>query len=118
MGRAAGLAGLGHRVMGADRDGEKIGRISSGVIPIYEPGLDELLAANIQKGRLTFSAELNAVIRDADVIFVCVGTPQHADGSADMAQIEEGSRLIADNLDRYKLVVEKSTGPAHATAWR
>src|SRR4030067_1523241 len=111
MGRAAGLAELGHRVIGADKDGEKIGRIASGVIPIYEPGLDELLAANIQEGRLSFSAELNAVIRDADVIFVCVGTPQHADGSADMSQIEEVSRLIADNLDRYKLVVEKSTVP-------
>jgi UDPglucose 6-dehydrogenase len=114
---AAGLAELGHRVIGADKDGEKIGRISSGVVPIYEPGLDELLAANIQKGRLSFSAELNAVIRDADVIFVCVGTPQHADGSADMSQIEEVSRLIADNLDRYKLVVEKSTVPVKTSYW-
>ena len=114
---AAGLAELGHRVIGADKDGEKINRISSGLIPIYEPGLDELLATNIQKGRLSFSSDLNAVSRDADVIFVCVGTPQHADGSADMSQIEEVSRLIADNLDRYKLVVEKSTVPVKTSHW-
>jgi len=114
---AAGLAELGHRVVGADKDAEKIARISSGLIPIYEPGLDELLAANIRKGRLSFSADLNAVSRDADVIFVCVGTPQHVDGSADMSQIEEVSRLIADNLDRYKLVVEKSTVPVKTSHW-
>jgi UDPglucose 6-dehydrogenase len=114
---AAGLAELGHRVVGADKDGEKIARISSGLLPIYEPGLDELLAANIQKGRLSFSPDLNAVSREADVIFVCVGTPQHDDGSADMSQIEEVSRLIADNLNRYKLVVEKSTVPVKTSHW-
>ena len=114
---AAGLAELGHRVVGADKDGDKIARISSGLLPIYEPGLDELLAANIRKGRLSFSADLNAVSRDADVVFVCVGTPQHADGSADMSQIEEASRLIADNLEAYKLVVEKSTVPVKTSHW-
>jgi UDPglucose 6-dehydrogenase len=114
---AAGLAELGHRVVGADKDGEKISRISSGLIPIYEPGLEELLAANIRKGRLSFSADLNGVSREADVIFVCVGTPQHPDGSADMSQIEEASRLIADNLEGYKLVVEKSTVPVKTSHW-
>jgi UDPglucose 6-dehydrogenase len=114
---AAGLAELGHRVMGADKDGDKINRIASGRVPIYEPGLDDLLAANIRKGRLSFSSDLDAVAREADVIFVCVGTPQHDDGSADMSQIEEVSRLIADNLDRYKLVVEKSTVPVKTSYW-
>ena len=115
---AAGLAELGHRVMGADKDGDKINRIASGRVPIYEPGLDDLLAANIRKGRLSFSSDLDAVAREADVIFVCVGTPQHDDGSADMSQIEEVSRLIADNLDRYKLVVEKSTVPVKTSYWK
>jgi len=114
---AAGLAELGNQVIGTDKDGAKIDRISRGVIPIYEPGLDELLAENIRKGRLSFSADLNAVIREAEVIFVCVGTPQHSDGSADMSQIEEVSRLIADNLNRYKLVVEKSTVPVKTSFW-
>jgi UDPglucose 6-dehydrogenase len=114
---AAGLAELGHRVIGADKDTDKIARISSGIIPIYEPGLNELLAANLQKGRLSFSADLDAVAQEADVIFVCVGTPPHDDGSADMSQIEEVSRLIADNLNRYKLVVEKSTVPVKTSHW-
>lgn len=114
---AAGLAELGNQVIGTDKDEAKIDRISRGVIPIYEPGLDELLAENIRKGRLSFSADLNAVIREAEVIFVCVGTPQHSDGSADMSQIEEVSRLIADNLNRYKLVVEKSTVPVKTSFW-
>ncbi|HUU37458.1 MAG TPA: UDP-glucose/GDP-mannose dehydrogenase family protein [Candidatus Desulfaltia sp.] len=114
---AAGLAELGNQVIGTDKDEAKIDRISRGVIPIYEPGLDELLSENIRKGRLSFSADLNAVIREAEVIFVCVGTPQHSDGSADMSQIEEVSRLIADNLNRYKLVVEKSTVPVKTSFW-
>jgi UDPglucose 6-dehydrogenase len=114
---AAGLAELGHQIIGADKDAEKISRIASGRVPIYEPGLDELLAANVRKGRLSFSSDLDAVTREADVIFVCVGTPQHDDGSADMSQIEEASRLIADNLNRYKLVVEKSTVPVKTSHW-
>ncbi|MFZ2054402.1 MAG: UDP-glucose/GDP-mannose dehydrogenase family protein [Candidatus Aminicenantales bacterium] len=114
---AAGLAELGNQVIGTDKDGEKIDRISRGVVPIYEPGLDKLLAENIRKGRLSFNPDLNVVIREADVIFVCVGTPQHSDGSADMSQIEEVSRLIADNLNRYKLVVEKSTVPVKTSFW-
>jgi UDPglucose 6-dehydrogenase len=114
---AAGLAELGNQVIGTDKDGEKIERISRGVVPIYEPGLDELLAGNIRKGRLSFSPDLNAVIREAEVVFVCVGTPQQNDGSADMSQIEEVSRLIADNLNRYKLVVEKSTVPVKTSFW-
>ena len=114
---AAGLAELGHRIVGADKDSEKIGRIASGLVPIYEPGLNELLAAHVKGGRLSFSADLNAVIQEADVIFVCVGTPQHDDGSADMSQIEEVSRLIAENLNRYKLIVEKSTVPVKTSPW-
>ncbi len=114
---AAGLAELGHPVMGTDKDREKIGRISRGIVPIYEPGLDELIAGNVRKNRLSFSPDLNAVIQEAEVIFVCVGTPQRVDGSADMSQIEEVSRMIADNLNRYKLVVEKSTVPVKTSYW-
>jgi UDPglucose 6-dehydrogenase len=114
---AAGLAEFGNQVVGTDKDGEKIDQIARGIVPIYEPGLDALLADNIRKGRLSFSPDLNAVIQEADVVFVCVGTPQHSDGSADMSQIEEVSRLIADNLNRFKLVVEKSTVPVKTSFW-
>jgi UDPglucose 6-dehydrogenase len=114
---AAGLAELGHEVVGTDKDVNKIEKIRQGTIPIYEPGLEELLAANVRTGRLTFSPDLDGTIREGDVIFVCVGTPQYDDGSADMSQIEEVSRQIAENLDRYKLVVEKSTVPVKTSFW-
>jgi UDPglucose 6-dehydrogenase len=114
---AAGLAEFGHRVIGADKDEEKIDLISRGAVPIYEPGLNELIAGNVRKKNLSFSTNLSEVIREADVVFVCVGTPQRSDGSADMSQVEEVSRLIADNLNRYKLVVEKSTVPVKTSFW-
>jgi UDPglucose 6-dehydrogenase len=114
---AAGLAEFGHSVIGTDKDRDKIDRIRRGEIPIYEPGLNELIVENVRKKKLSFRSDLSAVTEEADVIFVCVGTPQRADGSADMSQVEEVSRLIADNLDRYKLVVEKSTVPVKTSFW-
>lgn len=114
---AAGLAELGHNVTGTDKISEKIDQISSGIVPIYEPGLEDLLKANIKKGHLTFSKDIEKTIKDSDVVFVCVGTPQREDGSADMSQIEEVSRTIAENLDGYKLVVEKSTVPVKTSMW-
>ncbi len=114
---AAGLAELGHKVIGTDKDLDKIAKVSRGVVPIYEPGLDELLESHLKKRNIFFSPDLNKTIEEADVIFVCVGTPQHADGSADMSQIEEVSRQIAENLNRYKLVVEKSTVPVKTSSW-
>jgi len=114
---AAGLAEFGHRVVGTDKDLDKISKVSRGIVPIYEPALDELIASNLKKGNIVFSADLDKTIAEADVIFVCVGTPQHDDGSADMSQIEEVSRQIAKNLNRYKLVVEKSTVPVKTSFW-
>lgn len=114
---AVGLAELGHHVVGADKVAEKIDKISKGEVPIYEPGLNELLESNLKKGRLAFSSDLDKTILDSDVIFVCVGTPQGDDGSADMSQIEEVSRMIAENLNSYKLVVEKSTVPIKTSSW-
>ncbi|MEE9389909.1 MAG: UDP-glucose/GDP-mannose dehydrogenase family protein [Candidatus Aminicenantaceae bacterium] len=114
---AVGLAELGQNVIGTDKITEKIERISSGIVPIYEPGLEESLKANLKKGNLSFSTDLNKTTQSCDVIFVCVGTPQREDGSADMSQIEEVSRMIAENLNSYKLVVEKSTVPVKTSMW-
>lgn len=114
---AVGLAELGQNVIGTDKITEKIEKISSGIVPIYEPGLEELLKANLKKDNLSFSADLDKTIQSCDVIFVCVGTPQREDGSADMSQIEEVSRMIAENLNSYKLVVEKSTVPVKTSMW-
>jgi len=114
---AVGLAEFGHKVIGADKVADKIERISRGDVPIYEPGLDDLLRSNLKKKTLTFSSDLPAAIQAADVIFVCVGTPQGDDGSADMSQIEEVSRMIAENLNKFKVVVEKSTVPVKTSFW-
>jgi len=114
---AVGLAEFGHRVVGADKVSEKIRMISAGKAPIFEPGLETLLAKNLKSGRLEFSDDLGRAVRESDVIFVCVGTPPHDDGSADMSQIEEVSRLIAGNLNGYKVVVEKSTVPVKTSSW-
>ncbi|MBN1274280.1 MAG: UDP-glucose/GDP-mannose dehydrogenase family protein [Candidatus Aminicenantes bacterium] len=114
---AVGLADLGHQVVGTDKIKDKIDRISLGDVPIYEPGLDALLKKNLKKGNLTFSQNMDDTIQAAEVIFVCVGTPQKEDGSADMSQIEEVSRMIAKNLNSYKVVVEKSTVPVKTSMW-
>ncbi|MCJ7644646.1 MAG: UDP-glucose/GDP-mannose dehydrogenase family protein [Candidatus Aminicenantes bacterium] len=114
---AAGLAEFGHTVIGTDKDSEKIEQISRGTAPIYEPGLDELLKRNLAKGTLTFTADVDGAIRDAGVIFVCVGTPQDESGRADMSQVEGVSRTIAQNLNGYKVIVEKSTVPVKTSDW-
>lgn len=103
------LANLGWQVTGYDVQEAKIEKLRRGENPIYEPGLEELLAAN--KSRLSFTSDLDAAISSADVIFVCVGTPQGDDGRADLSQVEAVARTIAGKLDRYRLIVEKSTVP-------
>ncbi len=114
---AAGLAEFGHHVIGADVDAAKIERCARGEAPIYEPGLEDLLRRHLDRGGLSFTADVPAAVREADVIFVCVGTPQNDDGRADMSQIEAVARTIAENLNGYKLVVEKSTVPVKTSAW-
>ena len=114
---AVGLAELGHTVVGTDVERDKIEKASQGIPVIYEPGLEELLKSNLRKGNLTFSHDLEDTIRCCDVLFVCVNTPQKEDGSADMSYIEAVSRKIAENLDQYKLVVEKSTVPVKTSMW-
>ena len=114
---AVGLAELGHTIIGTDKDSEKIEKTSRGTAPIYEPGLDELLKRNLEKGTLTFTADVGKAVRDAEVIFVCVGTPQDENGRPDMSQIEQVSRSIAQNLNGYKIIVEKSTVPVKTSDW-
>jgi len=114
---AVGLADLGHHVIGTDKVNEKIEKASQGKVPIYEPGLEKLLKKNLNNGNLCFSSDLEETIRSSDVLFVCVNTPQRKDGSADMSYVEGVSRCIAENLNGYKLVVEKSTVPVRTSSW-
>lgn len=114
---SVGLAELGHKVTGTDTDTEKIDKASKGKAYIYEPGLEQLLKKNLKKGNLIFNHSLDKTILSSDVLFVCVGTPQREDGSADMCFVEGVSRKIAENLNKYKLVVEKSTVPVKTSMW-
>lgn len=114
---AVGLAELGHEVLGTDVVSDKVEKASRGISHIYEPGLEELLKANLKKGNLKFSHDLDKTIQSSDVLFVSVNTPQKQDGSADMTYVEAVSRTIAENLNTYKLVVEKSTVPVRTSFW-
>ena len=111
------LADLGHDVVGTDVVADKIDKASRGIPHIYEPGLEELLKANLKKGNLNFTPDLDKAIQSSDVLFVSVNTPQKEDGSADMTFVESVSRKIADNLNDYKVVVEKSTVPVKTSMW-
>jgi UDPglucose 6-dehydrogenase len=111
------LADLGHDVVGTDVVKDKIDKASRGIPHIYEPGLEELLKANLKKGNISFTHDLDKAIQSSDVLFVSVNTPQKEDGSADMTFVESVSRKIAENLNDYKVVVEKSTVPVKTSMW-
>lgn len=114
---AVGLAELGHEVIGTDVVTEKLEKASQGIASIYEPGLEDLLKSNLKTGNLSFNPDLIQTILSSDVLFVCVNTPQREDGSADMSYVEGVSRDIAQNLNGYKLIVEKSTVPVRTSSW-
>ena len=108
---AACMSSLGFEVIGVDTDPEKIAMLSKGELPFYEPGLDTLLASEIKTGRLTFTTDFSAVA-DADVHFICVGTPQRKDGlAADLTYVKSAVQGIAPHLKKGSLVVGKSTVP-------
>ncbi len=106
------LAELGHVVHCTDNDSAKIAVLESGKLPIYEPGLDEIVAKNRRSGRLSFSADPSTAVAQGDVIFICVGTPPLPNGDADLSSIDRVAQMIAAEAKSDKLVVEKSTVPA------
>ncbi|MBS3101606.1 UDP-glucose/GDP-mannose dehydrogenase family protein [Candidatus Woesearchaeota archaeon] len=105
------LADLGNEVVCVDIDGEKIKSLNKGIIPIYEPGLDGLVAKNKKAGRLEFTSNLKKSIKECSVVFICVGTPPKENGEADLSYVENVARAIAEAMDSYKVIVEKSTVP-------
>ncbi|HKA23530.1 MAG TPA: UDP-glucose/GDP-mannose dehydrogenase family protein, partial [Candidatus Eisenbacteria bacterium] len=106
------LADFGNRVVCADVDASKIQSLEKGQIPFYEPGLEELVRRNVKEGRLAFSADVARAVGPAHVVFIAVGTPPAADGSADLSAVFAVGRLIAKELaGGYKVVVQKSTVP-------
>ena len=111
------FADLGNNVICADNDQEKIDILNSGKVPIFEPGLKETISKNFKNSRLEFTTDIKYAVSSSDIIFICVGTPPKNDGSADLTGIEKVSRVIAENLEEYKLIVEKSTVPVETGEW-
>ncbi|OGS25063.1 MAG: hypothetical protein A2297_07365 [Elusimicrobia bacterium RIFOXYB2_FULL_48_7] len=109
------FAELGNKVVLIDNDEKKIAMLKKGKIPIYEPGLDKLLEKN--KKLISFSSNIKEGIQNSDIIFICVGTPPHEDGSADLSNVERVATEVARNLNGYKLVVDKSTVPVETGEW-
>lgn len=107
------LAEFGHHITCVDKDSTKIEKLKGGIIPIYEPGLDTLVAKNVRENRLTFTTELGDNIAQANAVFIAVGTPssRRGDGYADLTYIYDAAREIAPHLTDYTVVIDKSTVP-------
>lgn len=106
------FADFGHTVTCVDKDAGKIERLGQGVMPIYEPGLAELVASNVKEGRLFFSLDARESIRSADAVFIAVGTPsRRGDGHADLSYVYAAAQEIAEHMDGFTVVVTKSTVP-------
>jgi UDPglucose 6-dehydrogenase len=101
------FAESGINVICVDVDPEKIRKLSNGLIPIYEPGLESMLAKNIAKKRLSFSTDIKECLEGTDVIFIAVGTPSGEDGSADLSHVLDVAREIGQALNEYIVVVTK-----------
>src|SRR5579859_7796710 len=105
------FAEVGHQVVCVDNDPKKIERLQAGGIPIYEPGLEEIVKRTVAAGRLRFTGQIADGVKQSDVIFIAVPTPPKPDGSVDMSYVEGVAREIAAAMTEYKIVVDKSTVP-------
>ena len=105
------FAELGATVWCIDTNREKIDGLNNGIMPIYEPGLEDLVRRNVRAGRLFFSTDLTGSLNDVEMLFIAVGTPPGEDGSADLSHVLAVAKKIGENLEKYLLVVTKSTVP-------
>ncbi len=105
------LAEMGAHVICVDIDKEKISNLKEGIIPIYEPGLEELVLRNVNSGRLAFTTELKDILEEVEIVFSAVGTPPSEDGSADLQYVLEVARTVGRHMQKFTLLVTKSTVP-------
>jgi len=105
------LADFGNNVICVDTNAEKIESLKKGIIPIFEPGLDMVVERNKKSGRLSFTTDLSAALKECNIVFIAVGTPPADDGSADLVYVEEAARQIGRLINQYTVIVDKSTVP-------
>ena len=105
------LADVGNLVVCVDTDRDKIDGLNRGIVPIHEPGLDQLVADNREAGRISFTTDIARGVAHGEVIFIAVGTPPDEDGSADLAHVLEAARSVGEHMDGYRVVATKSTVP-------
>jgi UDPglucose 6-dehydrogenase len=111
------FADLGNEVLCVKKTESNMDKLKNGISPIYEPGLSEILKNNVDEGRIEFTTDMEKAVNFSEIIFICVGTPQSETGKADLSQVEDVSRQIAEYMDGYKLVIEKSTVPVNTHQW-
>ncbi|MBN1640941.1 MAG: UDP-glucose/GDP-mannose dehydrogenase family protein [Anaerolineae bacterium] len=114
---SACLADLGNGVIGLDIDQDKVNDLNRGVLPIYEPGLAEVVQRNVAAGRLTFSTSYDEGMRDAELVFVCVGTPAGLEGETDLDDVEHAVRAVAARIHQPVVIVNRSTVPIGTGDW-
>lgn len=111
------LAELGNQIICVDSDAKKIAALKKGIVPIFEPGLEELVINNTRRKRLNFISSIKDAVKFGEIIFIAVGTPPLENGEADLTGIENVARNIAINMTSYRLIVEKSTVPVETGKW-
>ncbi len=114
---AACFSDLGNRVVALDVDDQRVENLKKGIMPIYEPGLEELVKRNVQSGRLTFTTSYEDALKGAEFAFIAVGTPSGLDGNADMKYVESAARSIAENMTAPVIIINKSTVPIGTGDW-
>jgi len=111
------LADLGNKVTCMDDDESKIASLQNGRIPFYEPELEPVVHRNVNASRLSFTTDVAEGVKKAKVIFICVGTPQGSDGAADLSYVEVAAKRVAEAMDGYRAIVDKSTVPVKTGSW-
>ena len=111
------LADLGNRVICMDDDVTKIDALRKGMAPFYEPGLEEMANRTMNRGMLSFTTSVAEGVKQAEIVFICVGTPRNSSGEADLSYVEMAFKRAAKAIDSYKVIVEKSTVPVRTGNW-